>query len=378
MSNPYTLFLRDESTLDRVGQLDQFISFTSRSRFNGIGTWVLELDYGNPLTAYLGLGYGIVLQRGTDVIFSGPINSPEVSWELGNKTFRVSGFDDISYLARRLAIPEPSTASPPYNTDEFDTRVGVGSTIMRQYVDYNMGPNARTARIEPGFTLATDPTVGSSITGNARYQNLLDLLIELAVDAGGLGIKVLDKEFDTYSPTDLSNEIVFSEGRANLNRYNYLIKNPLANYIFVGDEDSGTVREIVERSDATSISSFGVFESFLDKSDTTVTAELEAAGDIELALKKEVGSVSFEPRETNNILYQQDYQLGDKVKFRLDASASISDVIREVEIEISQTESRTSIIIATSEESTNPELFRLFAGMNKKALDLRLSKLERK
>ncbi|MBW2559213.1 MAG: siphovirus ReqiPepy6 Gp37-like family protein [Deltaproteobacteria bacterium] len=378
MSNPYTLFIREESTLDRVGQLDQFISFISRSRFNGIGTWVLELDYGNPLTAYLGLGYGIVLQRGADVIFSGPINSPEVSWELGNKTFRVSGFDDLSYLTRRLALPEPSTASPPYNTDEFDNRTGVGSTIIRQYVDYNIGPNARTARIESGFTLAADPAIGDSITGNARYHNLLDFIVDLALDAGGLGLQVLDKEFSTYTPTDLSASIVFSEGRANLNNYNYLIKNPQANYIFVGDEDEGTVREIVERSDGASISSFGVFESFLDKSDTTVTAELQAAGDIELAQKKEIGSVSFEPRETNKILYQQDYKLGDQVKFRLDASSSINDVIREVEIEISQTESRTRVSIATSEESTNPELFRLFAGMNKKALDLRLSKLERK
>jgi len=377
MTNPYTLFLRDESTLERVGQVDQFISFTSRSRFNGMGTWVLELDYGNPLIGYLGLGYGIVLQRGTDVIFSGPINSPEISWELGVKTFRVSGFDDLSYLIRRLALPEPSTSSPPYNTNEFDNRTGVGSTIIREYVDYNMGPNARTARIEPGFTLAADPTIGDSITGNARYQILLDFLIELAIDAG-LGIQVLDKQFTTYSPIDLSDEIVFSEGRANLNNYNYLIKNPEANYIFVGDEDEGIAREIVERSDAPSISSFGVFESFLDKSDTTVTAELEAAGDIELALKKEVGSVSFEPRETNKVLFQQDYQLGDQVKFRLDASNSITDVIREVEIEITQTDSRTSISIATSKESTNPELFRLFAGINKKALDLRLSKLERK
>jgi len=377
MSNPYTLFIRDESTLDKVGQLDQFISFTSRSRFNGIGTWVLELDYGNPLIGYLGLGYGIVLQRGADIIFSGRINSPEVSWELGNKNFRVSGFDDMSNIARRVAIPEPSTVSPPYNTNEFDNRTGVGSTIMRQYVDYNIGPNARTARIEPGFTLATDPTIGNSITGNARYHNLLDFLIDLALDAG-LGIQVLDKEFNTYSPTNLSSSIVFSEGRANLNRYNYLIKNPEANYIFVGDEDEGTIREIVERSDAPSISSYGVFESFLDKSDTTVTAELQAAGDIELAQKKEVGSVSFEPRETNKILFQQDYKLGDQVKFRLDASNSITDVIREVEIEITQTESRTSVSIATSKESTNPELFRLFAGMNKKALDLRISKLERK
>lgn len=377
MSNPYTLFIRDESTLDRVGQVDQFISFTSRSRFNGIGTWVLELDYGNPIIGYLGLGYGVVLQRGADVIFSGPINSPEVSWELGVKTFRVHGFDDISYLNRRLALPEPSTSAPPYNTDEFDNQVGVGSTIIHYYVDYNIGPNARTARIEPGFTIAADPTVGSSITGNARYHNLLDFLIDLAVDAG-VGIQVLDKQFIIYSPTDLSASIVFSEGRGNLNRYNYLIKNPEANYIFVGDEDEGTAREIVERSDATSISNFGVFESFLDKSDTTVTAELEAAGDIELVQKKEVSSASFEPRETNKILFQQDYQLGDQVKFRLDASNSITDVIREVEIEITQTESRTSVSIATSKESTNPELFRLFAGINKKALDLRLSKLERK
>jgi len=378
IANPYTLYLRDNATKTRLGQIDQFISFVSKSRFNDVGTWVLELDYAHPLVNQFGLDMGVILQRGEEVIFSGPMNNPRVSWANGERTMQVSGFDDLVYLTQRLALPEPSTASPPYNTDEFDERTGVGSTVIQAYVAYNLGSSARTGRPETGFTLGTDLFIGSSITGYARFHILLDFIRELAIRAGDLGLQVLDKEFSVYSPTDLTDDVVFSEGLGNIASYEYQARNPTLNYLFVADEDAGIARTVVELSDSNSISEFGLFESFLNKPNTSDTDEMTDAGNVELEKGKEVGSVSFEPRESNQVFFQQDYKLGDKVVFRLDTTTDFENIIREVEIDISGGETRTSVIMATSSESTNPEIFNLFAGRNRKSLDIRLSELERK
>lgn len=63
----------------------------------------------------------------------------------------------------------------------FDVRSGTVEAVMRGYVDANAGPSAIANRRITGLALGTYNTLGATITEQARYATLLDLLRLLAV-----------------------------------------------------------------------------------------------------------------------------------------------------------------------------------------------------
>lgn len=332
----WTLYLRDP-TLQREGQIDDFEKCEAIARFNDIGTWTVDVDGRAPLAAKLATpGYGIELVRDdTTVVMSGPMRHRVWSRDGDQLQLTVSGVDDMIWLKRRLAHPQPATAAPPYNTNEYDVRTGVASTVLRAYVNANAGAGALAPRQVTGLGLDTDPLAGTTVTGRARWQVLLQLLQELAIAGGNLGFRVTKSGtsllFQVYEPTDRTSSVILSTELGNLFGYDYESEASEVNYVYLGGGGEGTARTVREGSDSAEVTSWGRIEAFQDRRDTTDTGELDQ--EITKTLTEGVGKtgLSINPVDIDGMVFLQDYNLGDLVTYVIDGEPN-TQIVREARI----------------------------------------------
>src|SRR5215207_3779796 len=132
----YDVWLRDINNR-RIERLDAWTSLTAILRFNGVGTWNLEVPTSSILSNYITKTGGIIITRDGETIFSGSVST---DYERTTESVKVSGEDDNAIL-RTPARPTPSLTHGPY-PDEYDVTTGVASTIMISLVNRNIGPAA--------------------------------------------------------------------------------------------------------------------------------------------------------------------------------------------------------------------------------------------
>jgi hypothetical protein len=187
---------------------------------------------------------------------------------------------------------------------------------MKQYIDANIGSGAQSNR-KLNITIEPDQTRGSTVTGNARFNTLLDLCGTLALAGGDIGFKVVQNgntlQFQVYQPTDKTKSVIFSPFLGNMIDFDYTETNPSANYILAGGTGQGASRITVESGDSTSISTYGRIEEFLDQRDTTDTTQLKQAVDTELSQKANQTNLNMTAIDTEGMAFIHDYNLGDKV-----------------------------------------------------------------
>ena len=191
----FGLFIADGTT--RLGEVDAYESAEVIARFNDVSTWELVVPTKSVAAQMLmeAARPRLLIYTSPGVVFrSGPVIAVEREVELDGDMLTVSGVDDMAWLARRLAHPQPLKASPPYNGQAYDTRTGSASQVMAAFVDANAGPAAHAARRVPGLTVPVPATLGPTVKVSARYQNLLDLVKRTAARSR-LGIEVRDLAF---------------------------------------------------------------------------------------------------------------------------------------------------------------------------------------
>jgi hypothetical protein len=336
-SSGWTVFARS-GALQTVAQVDDYQQLDLVGRFNDVGTWALDMDVkAGGSTLLQQDGAGIVVVRDGVTVFSGPVAKRERNWANDKDRLKVSGVDDGVWLARRLAHPQPTTAAPQYTLQTDDVRTGQCSTILRQYVDFNLGPSALSNRQVAGLTLAADPALGSTITGRARWQVLLTMLQELALAGGALGFQLQQVGaglvFSVYAPIDRTASVIFSPDLGNLAAFDWSEEAPRANYVVVGGGGVGTARTVYEGSDSASIARWGRAESFRDQRQTVVVSELTQAATDELAGSAGPMGLTITPIDLPQMTYLTHYALGDKVSVIKDG-VKVADVIREVKISL--------------------------------------------
>lgn len=335
----WTLYVRD-SNLQRVAQIDDYQTLDVVARFNAVGAWELDLDRRVTGAAELFVAHaGIEIVRDGTTFLSGPVTRRQRTRDALRNRVTISGVDDTVWLSRRLAHPQPATAAPPYSTTEHDVRTGQCSTVLRAYVDVNVGPGALAARRLTGLTLAADPLLGTTVTGRARWQNLLELMQGLAVSGGGLGFAIRKVatalEFYSYMPVDRSASVKFSEEIGNLTSYRYETTAPAVTYVFAGGGGEGTARTIAENQDPDGVVGWGRIEQFADRRDTTVTSELEQEITTKLAEGQEQLALDAVPVDTPSAAYGTHYSLGDKVTVVVDdGGTELAEVVREVKVSL--------------------------------------------
>lgn len=380
----YALYARDAS-LARVAQIGDYQRAELVLRFNAPGTWLLDMDArASGASELLQDGAGLVVVRDdASVVLSGPVTRRERNQENEQNRLLVAGADDNAWLERRLASPQPSTSAPPYNSQAYDVRTGQASTILRQYVDVNIGPSALSVRRITGLTLAADPALGSTVTGQGRWQPLLELLQELALAGGGLGFRLRqsgsDLEFSVYQPADRTASVKFSFELGNLAALKWSEEAAETNYVFCGGGGEGTSRTIREGQDSTSIVEWGRVESFRDRRDTTDSGQLDQAITEELERGAGPTGLSIVPIDLPQMAYGTHYDLGDRVTAVVDGEP-IQEVIRELKILLTPAEGVQVIpTIASPARGPSLSLFdRLRRNDRLHQAERRLTNLERR
>lgn len=248
---------------------------------------------------------------------------------------------------------------------EFDERAGKAETVMKEYVDYNLGPNAHVDRADV-VTIENDLASGTDVIEKARFEILLDLLQKIGIDGGGLGFKVVqddtDLEFQVYTPTDKTSEIVFGKDLGNLPKAKFVYKRPKANYIFAGGDGDGIDRVLFGKGDSASISTHGRVEKFVDDGRSDGGVELEITANERLDVDGEMTNLELTPIDLPNMTYGEDYELGDKVKVKI-RGVAIEEIIREIRIKITANETIIKPYIGSSKITTNSPLANTFTRL---------------
>lgn len=374
----WAVFVRD-STLTRIAQIDDFESLEMTRRFNAVGSWKLELDRRSAKTPALFVpGNGIEVTRNGVTFLAGPMTNPKAVRDERTNGATIVGVDDMVWLQRRQVHPQPGTAAPPYNTAEYDVRTGQASTVLRGFVDVNLGPAALSARRVTGVTVPADPLIGATITGRGRWEILIDKLREWAIAGGGLGFQLQQSgtalPFTVYTPADRSTSVKFSEGIGNLESYNFDREVPAVTYAFVGGGGEGTARTVLEQFDGDGQVAWGRIEQFIDRRDTTDTTEMLQKATETLAEGGEKVSLGAVPIDSASLAYGTDYNLGDRVTLVLDdIGTEVSELVREVTVKLTPTSQRLTPTIGTPGRH---DLLRVLGAV--RDLSSRLRNLERR
>jgi energy-converting hydrogenase Eha subunit E len=270
-------------------------------------------------------------------VITGPVTAPVETLGDGfaEPVLTVSGACDNYYLGTRLAYPTPG-ATLASQASVYDVRSGAAETVMKGYVDANLGPGAfDPLRRLANLTLEADSHRGASVAFSARFDNLLTLLQKLAV-TGGVGFKVQQVGgglvFSVYEPADRSASVRFSRTTGSLGSYQYQLTAPTGTTAIVGDGGSGVGRRFTSYTDTTAESDWGLrVEVFVDMASTTDVTQVIQGGQQALDSGSPQAQVTFAPRDTPQASYGSDYALGDTVTVQT-GSRQLVDVVREVSL----------------------------------------------
>lgn len=325
---PYRVYPRDESLL--LGpEIDAYTEFECERVFNDVGSWSMRLPSDAPGASYLsevGNRRGVVvLDSDGHVVFSGPLTEMRRTGDGVGDVLELLGACDNALLARRAARPDP--AGPPYDTQSHDVRTGTADAVMAEYVDATMGAVATALgwpeRTVPGLIIPSPSGLGSVVTGRARFDNLLELLQDLAAAGGGLRFEIIQYDlvngliqFVVTRPTDKSTTVVFDPDSGSLATRTHTERAPSVTFAIAGGEGEDTQRIVTEQGDSTAISRYGLRETFLDARDTSETGVLGQRIAEALEQGREDVSVEVDALDTAQIAFGTTYGLGDIVAIR--------------------------------------------------------------
>lgn len=330
-STDFSLVVADGSTW--LGEIDVYEAATIIARFNDISTWELTLPTASTAaTLFLEAAQPrLIVNSAPGVVFrSGPVVRFERTVDVDGDMLVLSGTDDMVWLARRLAHPDPSKPAPPYNGQAYDTRTGPSSQVIAGFVDANAGPAATPNRRVPGLVVPVPAPLGPVVKVSARYQNLLELVQRQAARAR-LGIEIRDLVFSVFQPA--GPKAVFSQELGTLAGWVESRESPELNHVYVAGGGVGVNRLIREYSDTASLTEWGRVEAFDDRRDTTDTAELDEAGAEALADGIPAPELELAVLDTAAQRFLVDWQLGDKATATVNGHV-VTDVIREVTLQL--------------------------------------------
>ena len=349
-----------DSTLTRIGQIQaqDLVGATFVVRYNGIGTWSISLPHGHPIGELLRLpGYGIILTGPNgESIISGPTLSAKLTQTQDNTegTWEIIGSSDDIILSERLAYPTPSNADVTLQTSGYDIRTGPAETVIKDYVDANIGPSATTARKISNLTIEADEGRGSTVHANARFNTLQELIYDLA-QVGGIGYKITQDgsnlDLEVFIPTDRSQSIRMDIQNRKLSNAIYSYGTAKVTRAIVGGRGEAENRLFIERTNTDSLEAETAWgrriEVFKDARQSEQLNELNTAGDELLSdIGKTIVEMSVTPSDDETMVYGVDWFLGDTVTVVANEIES-SAVVTEVGIQIASDGVRVGATVGT-------------------------------
>lgn len=414
----WVIYLRRNADLKRVAIIEDYTSLEVTAKYNDVGTYMLAMDSRSQHAAMATepgvYGLYVVHEDTGHVLLSGPITKIENKRDRDTYVTELTGVDDNVWLRRRVGHPTPTDTSLPYDGQSHDHREGQCSTVLIEYVDYNLGPSAIPDRRVPNLVMAPDPQIGKNVKADMRWNSpLLESIWALSIaglelkeeqeeeeeeegegegegetnpqeqdvispDAEPLDLEVGfrivqvgdELQFQVYKPENRTGEVRFSEEFGNLLGYTYSIEAPEVNFVYVAGEGEGEERKIVEDLNEESVSTWGRIEVFNDQRNTSEDETLEQKAEEVLKDGGPKTTLTLEPIDTEYQRYGTHYFLGDQVtvlttpiEYNDDGAAAIQDVVREIKIKLGDGDRipRFQATVGSTEASTDAsKLFKAF------------------
>lgn len=312
---------------------------------NGIGSWSVTIPAEHRAADYLRApGAGIIITniKTGRVIMSGSSSKPSKkassSDQLGMVT--IAGLSDDRLLWDAWAQPQPSNPDIEHLNAAYDTITGDAETVMRHYVDVNIGPSAPSFRKTGSFRefialQATNHHYGVSVSKSARFDYVGDILSDIATLAG-LRFRMVQTsstkiEFQVERIEDKRAFIRLDIVNGTLQEQSLEFAPPTSTRIAVAGQGEGADRQFRYRTNATAAQAeedWGlIIEKFKDQRNTDVVAELDQSGDEILANEGFTRvAVKASPSNDQTMVYQHDFDLGDLVTVVVDGQESSSTV----------------------------------------------------
>ena len=318
-----------------LAEIDTYEHLELIARFNDVSTYELVLPTADDAAQLLlaAARPRLVIYADGQVYRSGPVTRIQRDRAPDGDMLTVNGVDDLVWLRRRVAHPQPGSAAPPYSTTAYDTRTGPASQVIAGFVNANAGPAATPARQVPGLTVPTPAAFGSTITVSARYQGLLELLQPILLQQG-LGLRIRDLVAEVFQP---AGSAVFSVAMGTLASWTSTLEAPDLTYTYVAGQGEGTARLIREVANSQAVIDWGRVESFIDRRDTNATAELDQAGLEALAEGVHPIALQLDALNTDGQRFLRDWNVGDLATFSV-GGLTVTDVIVEAQIDLEPNE----------------------------------------
>jgi hypothetical protein len=329
--------------LNRIGQFrpEDLVGATFVLRYNNVGSWQMKLPYGNRLGEFLRLpGYGIIVTGPADtVIFSGPTISATLQQTSDNLQgdWEIIGASDDIILQERLAYPTPGTDDVTAQVTPYDERSGPAESVLKQYVNVNLGPSAPVSRQVPGLLVQTDAEQGLVVTGKARFDQLQELFYDIA-QLGGIGYKIEqnngDLLFSCYVPTDRTATVRMDMDNQKLSSSQYSYSSAKVTRVIVGGQGEDEWRRFVEASNTDSEDAETAWgrriEVFKDGRNSRDLDILQQSGqELLVDQGKTIVEMSVTPSDDINMKFGVDWYLGDKVTIvvqDIEAKAVVTEI----------------------------------------------------
>lgn len=344
VASAYYVLLRDTNGT-KVALFDDWLSLEYGVIVNDVGYYAIEfVDNDDSRFDLFQTDYILEVYRsipGLDVSwyreFSGRHRKEDRDiGKDGRKTFISTGYGHNDFLAATVIGYLAGTI----DADKQDA----AETVMKEYVDYNCGPNATVANgreidgVLPRFTVEADGGAGKEWAGSKAFENLLDVLQEIS-NFSGIDFQVVPTipgyfQFRTYEDQlgsdRTTQDLNTATGRNTAGNVPVIISIPMGtlqelhyendrqgerNIVYVLGPGEGATRDITVRSDPDSIDDSPWNRREISKGATNLEFQYqrEDFGDAIIEELKRVQAFSFVPLQQPSMAYGKHYFLGDKI-----------------------------------------------------------------
>lgn len=291
-----------DNQFNLLGVIDNYTSFLAGRNYYNIGKFELHLTFNEE---YL----EILVEE--NIIFITPDKPYVILYreiDTDNKMI-IRGEELKNYTSRWITKPPIGQAYHRVNSNV--------ETIMKEYVSTNCET--------PNLVVATNLNRGETIVFQTRYKQLDEELEKIGLVSGIGWIVKLDldnKQFifdiveglDRTEGQDINSRAIFSTDFDNVSNQTLLeSKLGYKNVAIVAGQGQGVDREIQVIGNATG---FDRFETFVDARDIEDTTDLPDRGLQKLSEMDKVLSFENEILTNSSLIYEEDYNVGDKVTIK--------------------------------------------------------------